>query len=454
MRLPITRKKISPLIAIIFIAITFSISLTAQDVSGKKFSLISAQEYAIQHNYEVQNSNFDIKAAKNKLKEITASGLPQISGSIDYNNFLDIPTQLIPGEIFGGEPGSSIPVQFGKQHNATVGLSASQLIFNGSYFVGLQASKIYLKFAEENLERSKIDVKETVTQTYYLVLVAENNRSILQSSLDNLNKILYEVQEHFNEGFVEETDVKQLQISVTQLKNNINMIEEQINFSYMLLKFQMGIDLEQNIALTENLETILLQVNIPQLMEEEFNLNQNISYRMMTTQERIAELSLKNEKSKFLPTVTGFVSYQKNAQRDEFNLLENDGDWFTTTVAGLKLSLPIFNSGSKYFKIQQSKIALKQAQLNKQKVEQGLQLEYSKAEIALSSAFENYESSKNNMQLSKEVYDITLEKFSEGISSSLELTQIHNQYLRSQSDYITAMSELLNAKIQFDSLFN
>ena len=189
-------------------------------------------------------------------------------------------------------------------------------------------------------------------------------------------------------------------------------------------------------------------------MEEEFNLNQNISYRMMTTQERIAELSFKNEKSKFLPTVSGFVSYQKNAQRDEFNLHENDGDWFTTTVAGLKLSLPIFNSGLKYFKIQQSKIALKQAQLNKQKVEQGLQLEYSKVEIALSSAFENYQSSKDNMQLSKEVYDVTLEKFSEGISSSLELTQIHNQYLRSQSDYITAMSELLNAKIQFDSLFN
>ena len=167
------------------------------------------------------------------------------------------------------------------------------MIFNGSYFVGLQATKIYLKFAEENLERSKIDVTKTVTQTYYLVLVAENNRDILQSSFKNLEKMHYEVQEHYKEGFVEETDVKQLQISVTQLKNNINMIEEQINLTYMLLKFQMRIDLEQSIVLTEDLETILLHVNIPELMEEEFNLKQNISYRMMTTQERIAELTLK-----------------------------------------------------------------------------------------------------------------------------------------------------------------
>jgi outer membrane protein len=454
MRFPITSKIISLLITIIIVMTILSNTIIAQNQAGKHFSLNSAQEYAIQHNYDVQNSNFDIKAAKNKLKEVMASGLPQINASIDYSNFLDIPTQLIPGEIFGGEPGSTIPVQFGKQHNATVGLSASQLIFNGSYFVGVQASKIFLQFTEENSERSKINVKNAVTQTYYLVLVAEVNRNIIQSSLDNLEKTLYEVQEHYKEGFVEETDVKQLQISVAQLKNTFNVIEEQISITYMLLKFQMGIDLEQSIILTDNLEVILQNLNIAQLVNEEFDINKNINYRMMSTQERIAELSLKNEKSKFLPTIAGFVSYQKNAQRDEFDLYENDKDWFSTTLVGVNLSVPIFNSGSKYFKIQQSKVALKQAQINKHKVEQGLQLEFSKAEIALSSAFENYKNNKDNMHLSKEVYDITLEKFSEGISSSLELIQIHNQYLKTQSNYITALSELLNAKNQFDNLFN
>ena len=454
MRLPITSKIISLLFTIIIVMTILSNTIIAQDQASKHFSLNSAQEYAIRHNYDVQNSNFDIKAAKNKLKEVMASGLPQINGSIDYSNFLDIPTQLIPGEIFGGEPGSTIPVQFGKQHNATVGLSASQLIFNGSYFVGVQASKIFLQFTEENSERSKINVKNAITQTYYLVLVAEENRNIIQSSLDNLEKTLYEVQEHYKEGFVEETDVKQLQISVAQLKNTFNVIEEQISITYMLIKFQMGIDLEQSIILTDNLEVIVQNLNIAQLVNEEFDINKNINYRMMSTQERIAELSLKNEKSKFLPTIAGFVSYQKNAQRDEFDLYENDKDWFSTTLVGVNLSVPIFNSGSKYFKIQQSKVALKQAQINRHKVEQGLHLEFSKAEIALSSAFENYKNNKDNMHLSKEVYDITLEKFSEGISSSLELIQIHNQYLKTQSNYITALSELLNAKNQFDNLFN
>ena len=454
MRLQSTSKIVSYLVTIITMTIIFSNNIIAQDQANKHFNLKSAQEYAILHNYDIQNSNFDIQAAQKKLKEVTASGLPQISGSLNYSNFLDIPTQLLPGEIFGGEPGSSIPVQFGKQHNASVGLSASQLIFNGSYFVGLQASKIFLRFTEENLERSKINVVNTVTQTYYLVLVAEENKSIIQSSLKNLEKTLYEVQEHFNEGFVEETDVKQLQISVAQLKNTLNTIEEQINITYMLLKFQMGIDLEQSIVLTENLEAILQQVNIAQLVEQEFDINQNISYRMMKTQERIAELTLKNEKAKFLPTIAGFVSYQKNAQRDEFNLYDSSEDWFTTTLIGLNLSVPIFNSGSKYFKIQQSKIALKQTQINKQKAEQGLHLEFSRAETILLSAIENYKSSKDNMYLSKEVYDITLEKFGEGISSSLDLIQIHNQYLKTQSDYITALSGLLNAKNQFDSLFN
>lgn len=454
MRISFSKKLISQTGYVIIILAGFFNFISAQSDSSMEFSLNSAQEYAIKHNYDVQNSNYDIQAAKKKLKEVMANGLPQINGSIEYNNLLDIPTQIIPGEIFGGEPGSSIAVQFGKQHNATTALSVSQLIFNGSYIVGIQASKIYLKFTEENSERSQIKVKETVTQTYYLILVAEENLRILQASFENLKKTLFEIEEQYKEGFVEETDVKQLQISVSRLKNNINTVEEQIYVTYMLLKFQMGINLKQNISLTDSLGEILASVNVPTLISTKFNINQNINYRLLTTQERIAELSLKNEKSKFLPTITGFAAYQLNAQRDEFDLHHSGKDWYPTTLVGIQLSLPLFNSGARVYKIQQSKIALKQVRINKQKVAQGLQLEFSSIKTKLSSAYDNYQNNKDNMYLSKEVYDITLEKYDEGISSSLDLIQIHNQYLMAQSEYIISMSELLNAKNQLDKLFN
>jgi outer membrane protein len=414
--------------------------------------LKTALEYAIQHNYDVLNSQLDIQAAQKQLREVAAGGLPQINGSVDFNDFLDIPTQLIPGEIFGGEPGSTIKVKFGRQYIATWSLSGSQLIFSGSFLVGLQASKIYLKLMEQNLKRSQLEVAELVTQTYYLVLVAEENLRILEESQKNLEKTHYEIQEFFKEGFVEETDVKQIQISVTQLKNTVNTVRQQIGVTYKLLKFQMGIELEKKITLTENLDKIVDKVDIPSLLKQEFVLEENINYRLFSSQITLSKLNLRNEKMKFLPTISGFATYQQTAQRNRFDLFDRGKDWFPTTVVGLSIKIPIFTSGSRVYRMQQAQIAIKQAQINQKKIEQGLRLEYEQAKTGLTSSFENYKNAKENVNLAKEVYEVTLEKYREGLSSSTDLVQIHNQYLTAQSGYITAKSELLNAKNKMDKL--
>ncbi|MEJ2637828.1 MAG: TolC family protein, partial [Calditrichia bacterium] len=327
----------------------------AEETGQLSFDLNAARQYARQHSYDVQNSELAISAARKQIKEIAAGGFPQISGSAEYQDFLDIPTQLIPGEIFGGAPGSTIPVKFGKPHNATWGVSASQLIFSGSYFVGLQASKIYLNLTKQNMERSQLDVAETVTRTYYIVLVAEENLRILEENLKNLQQLHYEVQESFKEGFVEETDVKQLQISVTQLQNTVNTIRQQIEVTYKLLKFQMGIDLSREIRLTDNLESILSQVDVPSLLSRQFNLQDNIGYRLASTQLSLARANLKNEKMQFLPVIAGFANYQQNAQRDKFDLFDFDKKWYPTTVIGLSINVPLFSSGARLFRVQQAK---------------------------------------------------------------------------------------------------
>lgn len=424
----------------------------AQESDKIVIDLKAARQYAIQHNYDAQNSRLDIEAAKKQLREVTAGGLPQVSGSVNFNDYLDIPTSLIPGEIFGGEPGSSIPVRFGKQYNATWGVSANQLIFSGSYLVGLQASKIFLTLMEQNLERSHLDVEELVTQTYYLVLVMEENLDILAETLKNLEKTHYEIHELFKEGFVDETDVKQLQISVTQLKSVINTVKKQINVSYKLLKFQMGIDLDEEIELTEKLDVIVSNVNIPSLLDKKFILQNNINYRLLSSQALLLRKNLLNEKMKFLPTISGFVTYQRNAQRDQFNLFDTDEDWYPTSIVGFSINLPIFSSGARMFRIQQARIEVRKADVNLRKAEQGLRLQYAQARTGLISSFENYKNAEANMELARDVYDVTLEKYREGVSASQELTQTHNQYLAAQSEYITSKSELLNAKNKMDKL--
>jgi len=433
------------LILICFILINKSMAM--------EFTLKSAVKYAIENNYDALNSRLGIDAAHKQLNEIIASGFPQISGSVEYNNFFEIPTQLIPGDFFD-RPGEFIPVQFGVRHNATLGITVTQLIFSGSYLVGLQASTVYLDLQKQNNKRSEMDVAQSVTQSYYLVLLVEENKNILQQSLENLKKVHYEVSESFKEGFVEETEVKQLKISVTQLENSLNTLSQQIDVSYKLLKLQMGIDLNKNITLTDKLENILQTVDVTSLIESEFDLNKNIEFQLLSSQERLSELSLKNEWSKFLPTIAAFGTYQYNAQRNQFNFFDKNENWFNTGIIGLRMEIPIFNSGVKLFKLQQSRIELKQAQNIKRKAEQGLLLQFSQAKSELKSTYANYLNNKNNMRLSKEIFDITLEKYKEGISSNLDLIQIHNQYLLSQSEYFRITSDLLNAKNKLDRLLN
>lgn len=420
--------------------------------SPKAFSLLDAQAYAIQHNYETIKSEMNVVATEKRIRETVGAGLPQISTSLAYNNNIELPTVLIPD--FFNDPNDKIEIQFGTQHNANLNLQIQQLVFNGSYFVGLATSRIYKRLATEGLERTKLDVMETVSQTYYLILVSQESERIIQGNLQNLEKTLYEVRELYKEGFLEETDADVLQISVTALKNSLQNLEKQTETAYQLLKFQMGIDLSEEINLTDSLEDIISEQDIQNALEGSFNLKDNIDFRLVQTQEKLAEMNLRNEKAQYWPSVGAFYSLSWAAQRDQFNFLNFDERWYRSQVIGVNLNIPLFKSGTQKAKVQQASIALDQARQTILQVSQGLLLEETQAKNTLSSAYENYINIKDNMELSKKVYDKTLIKYQEGLASSTDLTQANDRYLSAQANYIQALSELLGAKNALDRLRN
>ena len=421
--------------------------------SPPSYTLAEAKKYALQNNRDIRDALLAIKAANKTLWEVTAQGFPQVEVTAQYQNLLDIPTQLIPGEIFGGEPGSTIPVKFGKPHNASYGVSANQLLFSGSYFVGVQASKIFLQLSQENLTRKKLDVKATVTNTYQLVLIAQENQRILEQTLENLKQTRYEITEMNKEGFTEKTDVKQIQISVNDIENNLRALEQQIEVTLQLLKLQMGLDLEAPIALTDDLQAFLTDPEDANRTQIRFDPYTNINMQAMLTQERLRELNLRKEKTTFLPTIVGFASWQRDAQRDKFNIFDPSETWYPTTVVGVQFSWPIFSGSTKFQRVQKAQVELKQARLQKENVEQGLQLQYKQARAAFESARDRFENSTTNRELAHEVYEITLEKYREGLVSSLELTQAHNQYLSSEGQYLRSVSDLLQARASLDKIF-
>jgi outer membrane protein TolC len=449
-----------PAYFLIVILVFWGQALIAQEIEEYrpvKFSLKEAQEYAVKHSMQTKNARLDVKIAKKKIWETAADGMPQIDGKLSYQNFLKLPTTLVPAQIFdpNAPPGSFIELKFGTQHTATIDLTASQLIFRGSYIVGLQASRVYRRFTEENLEKSAILVKELVSQTYYLILLTERTREILSTSLENLKRTLYETGELYKAGFAEETDVQQLQLSVNDLEIQVKTLATQIRITYKLLRYQMGMENDELIELTDSLDDILGRIDIPEMATRQLQLDLHIDFRMAKTQEQAARLTWKNEIAAYLPSISMFFTHSISAQREEFDFFKKSaGSWFKSTVLGLNLNLPIWSSGMRKAKVAQAKLELEKARNSRAYVAEGLELAMMQARSDFLDAMDKKDNNEGNVDLAKTIYDKTLTKFKEGTATSLELTQTYNQYLAAESNYTASVVELLNAKIQLDKALN
>jgi len=433
---------------------TYSKVAFSQDAGPLSFTLQQAQEYAIKNNLNVRNATIDVDIAQKVIWENTAMGLPQLDGTVGYTNNLSLATTLIPAEFFGGDPGTFQEVKFGTQHNSTASITANQLIFNGPYIVALQAAKIYKKVSEQTLERTENDVREMVAQNYYLALLAGETIEVLKENQQNLEKILLESKELYKIGFVEEIDVDQLQVNLTMVKNGVRSMERQLEISLNLLKYQMGVNLEAEIILSENLGDIMESINPELVLMEDFKVNNHIDFRLLNTQEQLAFLDLKRTKAESWPTLTAFYTNKRTALRNEFNFFDFEEKWFPSSMVGVSLNIPIFASGMRYSQISQRKLTWEKTKNTKKNTVRGLALENQQAKYDFANALEKYHSERKNLEIARKVFDKTAIKYKEGVSSSLDLTQVNNQYLQTQTNYVTALVELLNAKIRLDKSLN
>lgn len=434
--------------------------------------LKQAQQMALSNNQNVKNAQIDLKIAKKKIWETTAIGLPQVSGQVSYNDMLDIPTTLIPDFISpavygvllqeGLIPPSHMPsgepqyfaAKFGTQHNASYMLQASQLIFNGAYIVGLQASKIFYQLSDQSYIKKNQEVVDNVTSSYYLVLVAHESIRILDSSYQTIEKSARELKQIADAGLADETDAEQLNVTAMNIKNTLQRMKRQLEVSERLLKFQMGIDLDKPIKLTDNLDKLLGQINFTSVLADTFNLEKNINYKLLETQEKLSKLNLQREKSNFLPSIVGFFSYQKSAIRSEFDIFDGNKPWYPTKVIGLTVDIPIFSSGQRLMKVQEAKLELEKMKNTKEQAAEGLKMEYSNARNAYLNSFESYIQNKESYALATKIYNRWQIKFKEGVASSMELTTQQNQYLTAQANYYNSIFELLSAKIKLERMLN
>jgi outer membrane protein TolC len=426
--------------------------LASTIIGQQRMTLVQAQQYAVKNANSVTQATFDAELASIQTKQILSIGLPQVNGSVQFQNFLSLPTSVIPGAIFG-QPGQDVKVQFGVPYQMNAGLSASQILFDGSWLVGLQASKAYLELSQLQIKRSEIEIKHQVAQSYHLAMIAKETIQLLEAGKLLIQKTLSESQALFKEGFIEEQNIDQLQLTLNDWNARINVALAQEQLTLDLLKFNMGMPIASSIELEDN--TSVLSANISDaLLSEKFAAEGNIEVQIMNKALGLQNLNVKAKQAAALPNFAAFYNYQKQALRREFNFADGNQDWFPMQLWGVQMNVPIFSGGGRYQNIQKAKVEVAKVSANAKLVREGALLAYNSARTNFMSALSNVNTNKASMELAEKIFVKTNQKYKEGLATSFELSQANNQVLQSQGSYVQSLLQLLNAKDQLQKALN
>lgn len=427
---------------IIVLACMMVYVLPAQEVY--QFSLQQAIDYSMDNNYDVIYSEKSIEAAKNQMREATAIGLPQIDGSLDYTDNIARPTSLIPGDFFG-EPGEDVEIQFGTKYNMNAGLYASQLLFSGKYIVGLQTAKIFLEKTNIDFFRDKVAVKQQVANSYYNVLSAGEALWIVDTTLAVTRSLADETRKQYEVGFAEDVDVDQLELLVTDLEASRTYLENQLGIAQAYLKFYLGLNEQDSVILTDELDALVENMNGNTQIAEPFNYLENVDYASLAKQKEISFMQVKLEKSEYMPTLMANINLQTNAQRNQWDFLSSDGKWYASSAFGITLAVPIWSSGKRLAKVKQANIAYDQLSVKEDQLITSLNLQYQAARNEYLNAVTVYRNKDKARKVAEKIFNKTSIKFREGMASSLDILNTQNQYLTAEQDYINSATTVLKA---------
>jgi len=460
------------------IILTSIIFLSLAIHGQEKSMIISLEEaviFALENNYNIKESKNSILSAKETVWETTATGLPQINATVNYQNFIKQPVSLLPAAAFDNTvsvvqtvedyfdiqsnrdptlPQGFIPVVFGTQQNLNASVTLTQLLFDGSYLVGLQASRAYLKISEQANEKTEILTREAVINTYGSVLVTEKSIAILESNLKILEKNLNDAKKIYENGFNEQEDVEQLEITYGTLENQLNNMQRMKIIAYQMLNLSMGLSIDTELILTDSLDS-LAEKNIDLgLISESFNLSNHIDLKIAENDRESKRLMMQLEKSKALPSLSAFVNYGKQAYSDSFTFLRGNQQWFGSSLLGVSLNVPIFSSLGRKSKTAQARIALESADVKLIEIKQRLNLNAQKAKNEYQLSIQNYNTARRNVDLSERIEKKQRTKFFEGISSSFDLLQAQNQLYTQQQNYVQSMLDLIAKKAALETALN
>ncbi len=441
------------LIGLQFSLFTFPFIVDAQ----KSFSAQQSVQFALANNPLVKNAQLDIDIAKSKVSETFGIGLPQISGSAIVQHYPEVQRFVLENTLntpfYTNQLPQDAPVAFGLQlaNSFTGSISATQLIFNGSYLVGLKASKTYQELSIKQIKQVKISLAEQVLKSYYAILVNQEKTKLLDLNLSRLDSTYKETKALFKNGFIEKIDIDRIEVSLNNLKSEKQKTERLLQLASNVLKLQMGMPVNEPIELTSKLDEVKPESILP--ANPTIDYSQRIEYSVLQTQKALAGLQMKNIQSEYMPSLVGLATLGVNSAASQFGNLGNFSEknrYAPYGFVGLSLNVPVFDGFQKKYKYQQAKYNLEKLNNGIKQQENAIDLELSQANINLANAQTNLEIQKRNLDLAQEVVRVSKVKYRQGVGSNLEVTNAESSLKESQNNYYTALYDFIIAKVDLD----
>jgi outer membrane protein len=429
--------KLSLLIAIAFFS---KMGAKAQTSEIKAVSLKECLTQAMSNNTRLINAQLDEERTSYQVKEVRSAGLPQFSASAGFDDYFDIPTQLIPG-IFFDKPGEMIPVQFGTQYNTSAGLNASQLLFSQSYFTALSIARKVRELGSLNTEKTRQEIVYNIAQMYYVAKTTASQKENLVTNLKNLERVEAITNLQLQGGVIRKVDADRVRVSIINLRSQLQNVEAVQTQQLNMLKYLMGTDLQQGIILSDSL-------TIDSLVVSTNNVDPNhIDLQLLDKNFQLEQYNLKLARSDWFPTLTAYAGYNYQNMGDELKLFGGSAEWYKTSVVGLKLNVPLFSGFKVNSKISQSQVKLKQLALLKTDTERALQMDLENARKKFSVSYENYIGQKSNMELAQNIFNITQKQYSEGVAPLTDLLQSQSALSDAQSNFTQSLVQMKLAEL-------
>jgi outer membrane protein TolC len=461
-------KRVKIRMLIVFATMAFvllqQVPLNAQQLN--RFSVKQAVDYALKNSVDVRNALLNLQIQKQTNREITSAAFPQISGGVSANYFPNVAVQSFPNFIAAATYGvlekervkdgngnsiispsdfGFVQAQFGTNYTASGGVDISQLLFDGQVFVGLQARDASLDFIKKQTAVTEEMINVNVQKIYYQLVVGRQQITSIDANIDRFQKLLTDTKEIYNNGFAEKLDVDKVSVQLNNLLTEKLKVENQLRAGNASLKFLLNMPQKDTLVLTDSLTEEELKNNI---LDKNYNYADRKEYQLLEVGKKLGEYNIKRYQLSYLPTVALYGNYYKNAQRNKFNFF-NDGQWFTSSLIGMKISVPIFDGFAKAARVNKTKLELQQTNNTMEQLKAAIDNDVEQANLKFSSSIITMDNQKKNMELAAKVYNTTKLKYEQGLGSNQEIYAAQTELKVSQNNYYGALYDAIIAKIDF-----